>query len=49
MGFKKVFVAKDSVKNMNFKNIEVIEVKRLDRVLAYVFGKVGKIDKKQDK
>ena len=43
MGFKKVFVAKDAVKNMSYSNIEIVEMKRLDRALAYVFGKVGKM------
>lgn len=46
MGFKKVFVAKDAVKNMNYGNIEVVEIKRLDRALAYVFGKVSKMPSK---
>ena len=46
MGFKKVFVAKDAVKNMNYGNIEVAEIKRLDRALAYVFGKVSKMPSK---
>lgn len=49
MGFKKVFVATDTVKNQNYKNIEVIEMKRLDRVLAYVFGRVGKANDKAKK
>ncbi len=43
MGFKKVFVAFDSAKNIPVKNIEIVELKRLDRVLAYVFGRVGKV------
>ena len=49
MGFKKVFVAKDAVKNINYSNIEIVEMKRLDRALAYVFGKVGKMPIKERK
>lgn len=48
MGFKKVFVAKGAAK-AEYKNIEVIEVKSLNRVLAYCFGRVGKSFSKTDK
>lgn len=43
MGFKKVYIAKDSIKNMPVTKIEIKEYKTLTQVIADIFGskKVG--------
>ena len=41
MGFKRVYIAKNAfTRAVKFKNIEVIELKTLQEVINYVFGKV---------